>query len=182
MSYENTRVRFCAILEQETKNPILSSQSAYDNLCVLLSVVLDQVHAEFDVARGLRIISISNKFYLESKEAGSRPRNYLILGLVDHRLWRNLDFWEQAILESLCEELRTNLYSLAEDPGERDREALRRNLTFYKLCSLQYDMLTLEVPKAEVRKLVGLFAQSYKLLDSQKRDLEEKLYAFGEDP
>ena len=55
----------------------ISNQLAFDGLCALLLATIDEIANHFDIPHALRIVILSNTFYLESYEAGTQPRNYL---------------------------------------------------------------------------------------------------------
>lgn len=47
------------------------------NLSELMLNLLDEAYKDMDVASAMKTLVFSNNFYLENKEAGSRPRDYL---------------------------------------------------------------------------------------------------------
>jgi len=47
----------------------------------------------------MKTLVFSNNFYIENKEAGQRPRDYLQNGISQHPIWKDFKFWERAIYE-----------------------------------------------------------------------------------
>jgi hypothetical protein len=67
-------------------------------------LLLNEAHSAMDVQNALKILLLSNNFYIE-EGAGSKQREYLQNGISKHKIWGDFKFWERAIYESIQEDL-----------------------------------------------------------------------------
>ncbi len=76
---------------------IIPSKRAYESLSVLVLIALDAIDQAEDIKNALRLVELSNQFFVENKELGSHPRSYLSKILEAHQMFTDIDFWEKAI-------------------------------------------------------------------------------------
>lgn len=108
------------------------------------------------------------------KMDSSKPdeRIYIQTAIIDHIIWKTLDFWECAIFESIKEELegqRNNKSLSAEKPAEA--VIREKNTIFSQLASYAHNMLMFNMEVGLVRDLMTKFGKSYNLYDLQIKDL-----------
>ena len=91
-------------------------------------------------------------------------------------MFKDLDFWEKAIFESIKEELRSDFFSSDYDSNW---ENTTREILYSKLLSLQTFMLSFRIEKPKVKSLIIKYCNSYKLTQDQTIMLIQKMANFG---
>ena len=162
MAHDDSRDFFCRQINVYRSQQCfaVTNQLAFEGLCAMIRAALDRVALDFDTPRALKLVILSNTFYFQKP---GESRVYLQEGIKGNPLWRNMDFWERAVFESIREELRQNFFDPEMD--DEERSTLRKNLIFAKLCSVQHDMLSFEVPKPEVKFFISQFCTAYGLTE-----------------
>ncbi|CDW73398.1 UNKNOWN [Stylonychia lemnae] len=152
----------------------LQSRENYNNLCKIMMIMLDECHKQMDVQCAMKTLVFSNNFYIENKEAGQRPRDYLQNGISQHEIWKDFKFWERAIYEQIQCEL-----SEQKNYVELDKNNVTKQIVFAQLCSLQHEMLCFDLDKEKIKDLIQIFCHNYKLIQKDITDLNTRLVNFG---
>lgn len=53
----------------------------------MMQALLDEAHKHMDIQCAMKTLVFSNNFYIENKEAGQKPRDYLQNGISSHLIW-----------------------------------------------------------------------------------------------
>lgn len=97
---------------------------------------------------------------------------FLQASIVDHPIWKDLEFWESAMFNSINEELsQQKNYKLEENETAGETTLRLRNLVFGQLTSYSHNMLMFNLDKMEVRNLLSKFCKAYSLTEMQVRDI-----------
>ncbi len=98
--------------------------------------------------------------------------------LIDHPIWKSVDFWECAIFLSIKEELESQKsYNLEEKETKADTSRREKNLVWGQLVSYQHNMMIFDMDKNEVKQVLLNFSKIYSLGDQQVKDLMVRLFA-----
>ena len=107
-----------------------------------------------DMETAIKIIEICNSFYIEVKEKGKPPRMYLTKCIQDHSLFKDINFWEKIVFESIKIELRNEFFVYDYDSNTQNTY---RKIIMSTLSLIILDMLSFKIDKNEVRELVLKF-------------------------
>ena len=93
-----------------------------------------------------------------------------------HPIWKEIDFWEKAILESISREIREQNETIKMvDETEDERHLRIQTIIFAKLSTMQDDMISCHVPPSEVKKVVLRFCNTHALPQYQGDELTVSL-------
>eukprot|EP00347_Sterkiella_histriomuscorum_P022699 403337490 len=155
---------------------ILKSKESYDNLVEVMNLILDecQKQPDQDVQSAMKIIGFSNNFYYEYEKRGMMEKEYVFKGIQKHKIWRDFEFWDNAIDQCIQNDLREHKNYI-----DLDRFNVTRQIVQAKLFSIQYDMLSLELDKEKIKDIIQRVAQNYELLKQDIFELMSRIDNFG---
>ena len=97
---------------------------------------------------------------------------YIQTSIIDHVIWKTLDFWECSIFESIKEELESQRNNgLYKNEKQSETSIREKNTIFGQLASYAHNMLMFNLDVGLVRELMTKFGKSYNLFDLQIKDL-----------
>lgn len=120
------------------------------------------------MATAKKTMVLSFTFYKQISE----ERIYLQSLILDHVIWKTIDFWECSIFESIKEELE-NQRSIPAIKNEKPNEVVIRekNTIFSQLASYAHNMLMFGLDPNQVKDLMTKFGKSFNLFELQIKDL-----------
>jgi len=174
---------FCKIMNKfRTSNIFQIGKEAFSRLVELFMKVLDEVMREMDVQAAMDCMILSQTYYTPNTSANelSQAQTFLQTGIVEHSLWKNFEFWEQAIFEGIKQEFeQQRKLGLNEGESASDRE-YRENITIFgQLASIEYTMLSFSLSKESVRDLIMKFCRSHKTSEDQIQSLMANIDDYG---
>lgn len=118
-------------------------------------------------------------YYLNSKKnkntllIANKEKLYLHSALSYHKLWRDLEFWESAILSSIFEEIKSSKLNLSTFQENLMETIIReKNLVFSQLIAYSYNMQMFELDESIVKEVIVKIATYFNLYDLQIQDLK----------
>lgn len=97
---------------------------------------------------------------------------YLQTSIADHPIWKEIEFWESAMFNSINEEFAAQrIYKLEESESISDTSMRQRNLIFGQLASYSHNMLMFNIDKTEVKNITSRFCRLYDLQSTQVREI-----------
>ncbi|CAM9882020.1 unnamed protein product, partial [Scytosiphon promiscuus] len=115
---------------------------------------------------------------------GREGRTYLLKELRDHRLWKHPQFWHEALMLGVKEQLQEGLANMSkwdDLKGEARREAVARthNVVFSQLASIAFNMLECgvdgECVRADVKRKCRESQLGEALVQELMRDLDRRI-------
>jgi hypothetical protein len=89
---------------------------------------------------------------------------YLQDALMNHPLWKTMDFWECAILESIKDELKNQeKYRVFQNITEMEAMEQYKSIIFGQLAAYSHNMLMFNIGKGIVRDMMIKFAKNHNL-------------------
>eukprot|EP00753_Platysulcus_tardus_P018994 PLAT7041.3.p1 GENE.PLAT7041.3~~PLAT7041.3.p1 ORF type:complete len:620 (+),score=342.19 PLAT7041.3:18-1877(+) len=192
---------FISALDQQRGKGVYLVEDAFDMVAQLINDALSKAEETMDFSSGRALMIISQTFCKrvreESKDvdtaataaedataaataaavAGADGSDgeqvvYLQLRIAKHSLWRNMEFWEKALFDSLSQEMSKIHKAAAEERVARESDIAFGQLGFFAL-----NMLTFGVSEASVRKLLHKFNMVIQLDDMLWTELLANLRA-----
>lgn len=108
----------------------------------------------------------------ESINGLREEKTFLQTSIVDHPIWKDPEFWESAILNSINEETALQKgYKLEEGESNADTSLRQRNLVFGQLANYSHNMVLFKMEKSEVRNIMTKFCKLFSLSDFQSKEI-----------
>lgn len=98
---------------------------------------------------------------------------YLQDALMSHPLWKTMDFWECAILESIKDELKNQeKYLCFQNITESEANEQYKSIIFGQLAAYSHNMLMFNIGKSIVKEMMTKFARNHNLSEDKIQGIE----------
>lgn len=98
---------------------------------------------------------------------------YLQDALMNHPLWKTMDFWECAILESIKDELKNqDKYLSCQNLTEAEALEQYRSIVFGQLAAYSHNMLMFNIGKGVVKDMMIKFAKNHNLSEDKIQGIQ----------
>lgn len=89
---------------------------------------------------------------------------YLQDALMGHPLWKTMNFWECAILESIKDELKNQKkYIVYQNINENEELEQYKSIVFGQLAAYSHNMLMFNIDRGIVKEMMEKFAKNHNL-------------------
>ncbi|OMJ85065.1 hypothetical protein SteCoe_13720 [Stentor coeruleus] len=146
------------------------TEKAYLKLSELIVSVLNECERSLDVENSKNIIILSQTFHVKIDHG----KKFLLVGIKDHSLWKNINYWEKVINSTIDMELKKQLIENYE--SNKEVEAMNhKSLIFCQLISFGIIMIEVNVDIKNVCEMVKKYASRYKFTDGEMLSLIETI-------
>lgn len=166
-------------LNQQRTHSLELSTSGYDQLAAALRLVLDACAEREDTKTAKQVMNMIQTFYVrassntvDATDDGDSDKVFLHAALVDHALWSYAQYWGNALLLSVGDELSKHP---PEAPwhmlpsAERTQLVLRvHNLVFGQVTSFVYHMATFGFARKQIFQFAQHVSFAYELGEDQR--------------
>lgn len=163
--------------EQRSREKTLSKQGFYD-LGTALNFIVNVCANDKDIACMKTIVNMVQTFYRYNPE---QKKEYLIETILQHQVWFTPEFWGDALLESIGEELSK---SPLEQPWQHLDSTSRvqkvlwcHNVVFGQLATYIYNMAAFGLSRRQIQQFTLHVSISFELSEEQQTMLNESMLA-----
>lgn len=97
---------------------------------------------------------------------------YLQDALNNHPLWKTMDFWECAILESIKDELKNQeKYIIYQNINENETYEQYKSIVFGQLAAYSHNMLMFGIDRIIIKEMMEKFAKNHNLGEEKLLEL-----------
>jgi hypothetical protein len=170
-----------AFQQYRLSGKFILSDEGYNNIVKMLIVALNECYKIRDIYYTKRIVILSLTFSkiinVPNGNGGVKEEKiFLQTAVVQHAIWKDLDFWESAVFASIKEEMLSQKgYKLEATETDSDTLYRQKNLVFGQLASYGHNMLIFNLDKGEVKNLLTKFCKFYNLTEMQVKDIMSTL-------
>ena len=167
-------------IKEDTK---INYWESFSQISDMVIICLNRIDAHDDRENSLRLIEVCDKFYIDSDKSpydriDSETQEkltykiYLTSSIENHKLVKDINFWEKIIFESIRKELRNEFF---EYQYEIDTENAYKEIIYFKMSHIVSTMLRFKIDKDEIKNLVVHFCDSHELWREHRINLISKI-------
>lgn len=98
---------------------------------------------------------------------------YLQDALMNHPLWKTMDFWECAILESIKDELKNQeKYLIHQNITDIEKMEQYKSIIFGQLAAYSHNMLMFNIEKKLVEDMIVKFSKNHNLSQDKIQEIQ----------
>lgn len=125
------------------------SNKSFNIISGLLLITLNECESGNDIAAAKSCLILSQTFYKDT------PKTFLQSSIINHAIWKNINFWEKAIDSSIKEELDK------QNTDSFDSLSQTKNLITLQLISFGLIMMDFKLPTELILYIVNTLTQNY---------------------
>lgn len=147
-------------LSKKEQGTFFIPPEGFSQIGVLTMSILTECErfSDFDTAR--QCLAISKMFHKEESDR-EKPREYIVKLVDQHRIWKNMEFWEHVIEKSILDDLRQkDEYGQYEYYGSEERVF---NVVFCQLGANIQVMLGFNIDTQAILELIDGISSKYAL-------------------
>ena len=121
----------------------------------------------------LKTMILTFTFYQKIEKESDFEKNYLQAFLIEHPLWRDLDFWKASIYNSIINETNSQKKYHIEDKESISEKTLReKNIVFGQLAAFAQNMMMFGIEKKNMMHIMTKYFDFFELDESQIDNLK----------
>ena len=90
---------------------------------------------------------------------------YLQESVINHPLWKTLDFWDFAVFETIRDEIKN------QEKYQYEEKAQEKQIIFGQLAAFSHNMLMFNISRNTVKEIICKFAQNHCLTEDKIQNL-----------
>jgi len=156
----------------------MPSESSLSAIGELLKILFDNIDLTMEVDLILKCMVLTSTYYFPIKEGKTTKKISLNDTICEHKLFKDLDFWEKAVTQQIKEALKEEESEAASE--SKDEKIEKFNYAVYlKLQHFQYEMLSMGVPKDQIKSLMHKICKNCHCFpEGRIAELDAQLQAF----
>ena len=157
---------FCLNIKRNAGHFLLTD-IGFKHIGAVLYSAINECEKSQDLKSAKSAIILSQTFFKRNQD---KSKVFLQEFIVNHRLWQSFEFWEDAINETLLEELEKQKNENTED--DFDTKALNcKNMIFYQLVSFGNIMMSFKISLENVFQFFKKYTEKYKFAKYESDEL-----------
>lgn len=133
--------------------------SSFEFVGNCMTDIFDAMMVDEDYSMAGLCIILTDSFY----EADTEPKRFLNSLVLNHPLWKNIDFWRGLIEDSVFNHWK----EYCKHSGSPEEE-IHKNIATAQVISYAYTMNLFKISKDDILLTVGIFEHKYRLNDDLK--------------
>ncbi|OMJ75521.1 hypothetical protein SteCoe_25299 [Stentor coeruleus] len=135
------------------------SSECYNIIGELLILALNECESSDDTAIAKTCLILSQTFYKNS------PKTYLQTFIINHTIWKSVNFWKNAIDSSIIEELNKQVKDSSHDLSQS------KSLITIQLISFGTIMMDFKLPTDLILYIINKLTQKYKISSDEAQSI-----------
>lgn len=112
-------------------------------------------------------------FYKIKDNGFEIEKEYLQSFLIEHKIWKDFDFWKSAIYNSIINELKLQrAYHIDEKESSIEITNREKNIIFGQLAAFGQNMMMFGIEKKDIFQLMNRYFEYFELEETQLENLK----------